>query len=114
MFGERVQRQLDVAFVHGHRHLQTLGDVQERIQGRNIRIVEHRQMAALHRRLFIARDLGQLHPVDTEPLCLDTRVGTIDVAVPKLRTGTYFPEWLLQRRKRAETALIAAAVGPPR
>jgi putative transposase len=37
---------------------------------------------------------------------LDTRVGTIDVAVPKLRTGTYFPEWLLQRRKRAETALI--------
>ena len=37
---------------------------------------------------------------------LDTRVGTIDVAVPKLRTGTYFPEWLLERRKRAETALI--------
>jgi len=37
---------------------------------------------------------------------LDTRVGTIDVAVPKLRQGTYFPEWLLERRKRAETALI--------
>ncbi len=37
---------------------------------------------------------------------LDTRVGTIDVAVPKLRKGTYFPEWLLERRKRAETALI--------
>ncbi|WP_353651227.1 IS256 family transposase [Nakamurella sp. A5-74] len=37
---------------------------------------------------------------------LDTRVGTIDVAVPKLRTGTYFPEWLLERRKRAESALI--------
>ena len=37
---------------------------------------------------------------------LDTRVGTIDVAIPKLRTGTYFPEWLLERRKRAETALI--------
>ena len=37
---------------------------------------------------------------------LDTRVGTIDVAVPKLRQGTYFPEWLLQRRKRAESALI--------
>ena len=37
---------------------------------------------------------------------LDTRVGTIDVAIPKLRTGTYFPEWLLQRRKRAESALI--------
>jgi transposase-like protein len=37
---------------------------------------------------------------------LDTRVGTLDVAVPKLRTGTYFPEWLLERRKRAESALI--------
>ena len=37
---------------------------------------------------------------------LDTRVGTVDVAVPKLRQGSYFPEWLLERRKRAETALI--------
>jgi transposase-like protein len=37
---------------------------------------------------------------------LDTRVGTIDVAIPKLRTGTYFPEWLLERRKRSEAALI--------
>ena len=37
---------------------------------------------------------------------LDTRVGTIDVAVPKLRTGSYFPDWLLERRKRAESALI--------
>ena len=37
---------------------------------------------------------------------LDTRVGTVDVAIPKLRSGTYFPEWLLERRKRAESALI--------
>ncbi|SPF69558.1 Transposase, mutator type [Propionibacterium ruminifibrarum] len=37
---------------------------------------------------------------------LDTRVGTLDTAVPKLRTGSYFPEWLLERRKRAESALI--------
>lgn len=37
---------------------------------------------------------------------LDTRVGTIDVAIPKLRQGTYFPEWLLERRKRAEAAMI--------
>src|SRR6476661_10674401 len=36
---------------------------------------------------------------------LDTRVGTIDVAVPKLREGTFFPEWLLERRRRAEAAL---------
>jgi len=37
---------------------------------------------------------------------LDTRVGTFDVAIPKLRKGTYFPEWLLERRKRSESALI--------
>jgi len=37
---------------------------------------------------------------------LDTRVEAVDVAVPKLRSGTYFPDWLLERRKRAETALI--------
>ena len=38
---------------------------------------------------------------------LDTRVGTIDVAVPKLRTGSYFPQWLLTRRRRAEQALTS-------
>jgi transposase-like protein len=38
---------------------------------------------------------------------LDTRAGTIDVAIPKLRAGSYFPEWLLERRKRAEAALIS-------
>lgn len=37
---------------------------------------------------------------------LDTRVGTIDVAVPKLRKGTYFPEWLIERLKSSEAALI--------
>jgi len=26
----------------------------------------------------------------------DTRVGTIDLAVPKLRSGTYYSDWLLQ------------------
>ena len=37
----------------------------------------------------------------------DTRAGTLDVAIPKLRTGTYFPEWLLERRTRAEQALTS-------
>ena len=37
---------------------------------------------------------------------LDTRAGTVDVAIPKLRSGTYFPDWLLERRKRAESALV--------
>jgi putative transposase len=35
----------------------------------------------------------------------DTRAGTIDVQIPKLRQGTYFPDWLLERRRRAERAL---------
>jgi len=36
----------------------------------------------------------------------DTRAGTIDLAMPRLRSGSYFPEWLLNRRSRAESALI--------
>jgi putative transposase len=35
----------------------------------------------------------------------DTRAGTFDLAIPKLRHGSYFPDWLLERRKRAERAL---------
>jgi transposase-like protein len=36
----------------------------------------------------------------------DTRVGTIELAIPKLREGTYFPS-LPQPRRRAEHALLA-------
>jgi len=36
----------------------------------------------------------------------DTRVGTLELAIPKLRTGSYFPSWL-EARKRSEQALIA-------
>ena len=35
----------------------------------------------------------------------DTRAGTLDVAIPKLREGSYYPDWLLERRRRAERAL---------
>jgi transposase-like protein len=35
----------------------------------------------------------------------DTRLGTIDLAIPKVRPGTYFPS-LLQPRRRAEQALL--------
>jgi transposase-like protein len=35
----------------------------------------------------------------------DTRAGTIELAIPKVRQGTYYPEWLLERRRRAERAL---------
>jgi putative transposase len=37
----------------------------------------------------------------------DTRAGTIELAIPKLRTGSYFPDWLLQHRRRAEQALVS-------
>jgi transposase-like protein len=38
----------------------------------------------------------------------DTRAGSIELAVPRLRSGSYFPEWLLTPRKRSERALMAA------
>ncbi len=37
----------------------------------------------------------------------DTRAGTIDLQIPKLRAGTYCPEWLLTHRRRAEQALAS-------
>jgi putative transposase len=37
----------------------------------------------------------------------DTRTGTVELAIPKLRSGSYFPEWLLERRRRAEQALVS-------
>ena len=36
----------------------------------------------------------------------DTRTGSIDLRIPKLRTGSYFPEWLLDARRRSERAFI--------
>jgi putative transposase len=37
----------------------------------------------------------------------DTRVGSIELQIPKLRQGSYFPTWLLEPRRRAEKALTA-------
>jgi putative transposase len=37
----------------------------------------------------------------------DTRAGSIELAIPKLRSGSYFPDWLLHRHRRAESALIS-------
>ena len=45
----------------------------------------------------------------------DCRAGSIALRVPKLRQGTYYPEWLFEQRRRAERALTArswAAPGP--
>jgi putative transposase len=38
---------------------------------------------------------------------LDTRVGTLELAIPKLGAGSYVPDWLLTPRRRAERALVA-------
>src|SRR5919199_6580008 len=36
----------------------------------------------------------------------DTRVGTLELAIPKLRQGSYFPSWL-EARKRSEQVLVS-------
>jgi putative transposase len=36
----------------------------------------------------------------------DTRTGTIDLALPKLREDSYFPDWLLEPRRRAERVFV--------
>jgi putative transposase len=37
----------------------------------------------------------------------DTRAGSVDLRIPKLREGSYFPDWLLERRRHPEKALIS-------
>lgn len=37
----------------------------------------------------------------------DTRTETIALQVPELREGTYFPDWLMEPRRRAERAIVA-------
>ena len=41
------------------------------------------------------------------PRSWETEMGRIDIAIPKLRRGTYFPGWLLERQRSAERALTA-------
>jgi len=41
------------------------------------------------------------------PRLFDSRAGSLELAIPKLRTGSYFPDWLLEPRRRAERALVA-------
>jgi putative transposase len=40
----------------------------------------------------------------------DTRAGTVELSIPKLRQGSYFPSWLLEPRRRAEQALVQVIV----
>ncbi len=36
----------------------------------------------------------------------DTRTGTVNLEIPKLRSGTYYPDWLLEPRRRGERAMV--------
>ena len=36
----------------------------------------------------------------------ETRVGEVELEIPKLREGSYYPEWLLEPRRPAEKALV--------
>jgi len=38
----------------------------------------------------------------------DTRTGTLDLPIPKPRQGSYFPDWLLERRKLLIRPLLPA------
>jgi transposase-like protein len=40
----------------------------------------------------------------------DTGAGLIELAIPRLEEGSCFPEWLLERRRRAESALISVVL----
>jgi Transposase, Mutator family len=60
----------------------------------------------------IGAKLGERSPERTthrngyRPRTWDTRVGSIELAIPKLRAGSYFPSFL-EPRRRAEQALVA-------
>jgi transposase-like protein len=41
---------------------------------------------------------------------LKTRVGALELRIPKLRDGTYYPDWLLERQQPAEQAVIGTVL----
>jgi transposase-like protein len=49
------------------------------------------------------------HRNGTRPRVLTTTAGDLDLAIPKLRTGTFFPA-LLERRRRVDQALFAVVM----
>ena len=53
-----------------------------------------------------SRRTGSIAATDTGAAGGTLRVGSIDLKIPKLRTGSYFPDWLLDARTRSERAFI--------
>lgn len=80
-----------------------------------------REMLAMFAQVLMSADVDTLCGADyrrrSEDRCnqrngyrnrrWDTRVGSIDLAIPKVREGSYFPDFLLEPRKRSEKALVA-------
>src|SRR5215218_5570028 len=63
---------------------------------------------------LIGAELGERRPDDRltqrdgyRPRQWDTRAGVIELQIPKLRRGSYFPHGLLEPRKRGEQALLS-------
>jgi putative transposase len=48
-------------------------------------------------------------PPRRDPYRWDTRAGTIELAIPKLREGSYVPHWLLERRKAELISVLATS-----
>jgi transposase-like protein len=48
------------------------------------------------------------------PWEFDTRAGSLDVGTLQLRAGSYFPDWLLEPRRRAERPLTTVVVATGR
>ncbi len=61
----------------------------------------------------MSHDDGGVNPAGSGDYWNYSWAGTIDVAIPKLREGTFFPEWLLERHRRAEAALTTVVAEPP-
>jgi putative transposase len=61
----------------------------------------------MRRQLWPTQRAPQQYPQRLTAPRLGHQAGSIDLAIPKLREGSYFPEWLLQRRRRAESALVS-------
>jgi putative transposase len=54
----------------------------------------------------VSGQIGATHSQRTPQRDWDTRAGTVELQIPKLRSGSYFPS-LLEPRRRAERALAA-------
>jgi len=50
------------------------------------------------------------HRNGSRPRTLETRLGELEIKIPKLREGTYYPDWLLQRKRPAERALLGVVM----